>query len=79
MAVQKLELTIESAKSCRTKPAARLSLALLTMKNGDKIEIEGEDMYYSYRQVKEILVAAGLEIESDEYDGLTYRIIAVKK
>ncbi len=79
MAVYKLELTLESAKSCRTKPAARLALALLTMKSGDKLEIEGEDMYYSYKQVKDIILASGLEIENDEYDGLTYRIVAVKK
>ena len=78
MTVYTLKLTIEESKSCRTKPAARLALALLTMKSGDVLEIEGEDLYYPYRNVKSILIASRLEIVNDEYDGVTYRIIARK-
>ncbi|MCE4600191.1 MAG: hypothetical protein F7C38_01310 [Desulfurococcales archaeon] len=73
-----LKLTVEEAQSCRTKPAARLALLLLEMKEGDYLEVEGEDMYYPYRNVKSILTASGLEIVEEEYDGLTYKIVARK-
>ncbi|MCE4625413.1 MAG: hypothetical protein F7C35_06070 [Desulfurococcales archaeon] len=78
MAEYKLELTIEASKSCTENPSARLSLILLEMKSGDKLEVVGEDLYFRYDMLKEILIAQGLEIVEDEYDGLTYRIVAVK-
>lgn len=79
MTVYKLDLTLESAKSCRTKPVAKLALALSIMKNGDVLEVEGDEAYYPYRQVRDILVLSGLTIEREDYDGLTYRIIASKR
>lgn len=79
MAVYKLELTVESAKSCREKPIALLSVILLKAAPGDIVELEGEDLYYPYRHVKEALQISGMEILEEDYDGFTYRIKAVKK
>lgn len=79
MPVYRLDLTLDSARSCRTKPVAKLALALSIMRVGDFLEVEGEDAYYPYRQVRDILVLSGLAIESEEYDGFAYRIIASKR
>ncbi len=77
--VVRLELTVESAKSCRDPPMARLMLALQSLKKGERIEVVGEDLYYKYSLVKQFIVGEGFRIEEEEYDGFFYRIVAVKE
>jgi len=72
-------LTIEASRSCRDKPSARLLLALLSMKPGDRLEVIGEDLYLRHDLLLEMLAEEDLEVVEDEYDGLTYRVVAVKK
>ncbi len=75
----RVELTQESYKSCRAKPTARLLEAILSMKPGDRLIVEGEEFTVPSSHVIGVVEESGLTIVEKEGDGLTYRIIAVRQ
>lgn len=73
-----VELTEEAYRSCRRKPSAILYAVLLTMKEGDELEVVGEELLYPMDQVVRLLREAGLRVLEAESDGVEYRVRAVK-
>lgn len=74
----RVELTQEAYKSCRAKPTARLLEAILSMKPGDRLVVEGEEFTVPSRQVVGVVEESGLRVEEYETDGILYRVVASK-
>ncbi len=75
----KLELLKDPYTSCRTKPAARIAaIALLEMKTGDTLVIEGLERFYPLERIKEIVESSGLIVRTLERKGERYIIKAYK-
>ncbi len=74
----RVSLTAEAWESCRRKPTAVLVNSILSMKPGDRLVVEGEELLYPSEKVRSILESEGLRISEYESDGIVYRIVAVK-
>ena len=76
---RRILLRAELLQSCRRRPIMILLTELNSAAPGEEVVVEGEDPFYPYRRVREIVETEGFTIVEEEFDGLEYTIRAVKQ